>query len=144
MNTYINIMSIDVHKHISFQNECKASSLGTHIWAETVWIINILATGLGQSLNHWLGSGYIYYKFERKNYKLKSIILREKKCCQKDTCVNICVLLHVWLLVKSLSTILTRIRSGITVYQEVCWQSAAPPETFPTLLAFKYLLSIME
>ena len=54
------------------------------------------------------------------------------------------MLLHVWLLMKSLSTILTRIRSGITVYKEVCWQSAAPLETFPTLLAFKTLLSTVK
>ena len=35
----------------------------------------------------------------------------------KVTCVNICMFLHVWLLMKSFSTILTRIRSGIRMYQ---------------------------
>ena len=49
--------------------------------------------------------------------------------------MNVCMFLHVWFLMKPLSTILTRIMSGVRMYQEMSWQGWTSFKCFSTLFA---------
>ena len=60
------------------------------------------------------------------------------------TRVDVSMLLHVRLLMKSLATVLTRVGPCIRVYQEVSGQCRTSFERFPTLFAIKSLFAIMN
>lgn len=49
------------------------------------------------------------------------------------TCMNVCVLLHVRFLMESFTTIVARVRPGVTVDEKMRGQSAATFESFPAL-----------
>lgn len=60
------------------------------------------------------------------------------------TSVYVCVLLHITLLVESLSTILARVGSGIAVNKQVCRKSAAALEALSTLFALEHLFRAVD
>jgi hypothetical protein len=60
------------------------------------------------------------------------------------TGVDVCVLLHVRLLVEALATELTRVRSRVRVDEQVCGQSGGPLERLPALLTLENLLNVVD
>ena len=54
------------------------------------------------------------------------------------TCMNVCVFLHVRLLMEPLAAVLARVWPRVRMDEEVCWQGGASFESFATLFAGKY------
>lgn len=60
------------------------------------------------------------------------------------TCMNVCMFLHITLLMETFAAITAREWSGIAVYEQMSGQGAGSFKTFATLFAFKDFFNIVD